>query len=139
LTSTFAATGIVEAIPGKKGGNMSRYLSVIVVAAALSACSKEAPVSAPGEPRSAVEAASAEITGPFPKTIRGTIGHSYPLEDGSGNIFLGLLEYENAGIIVSSSTFESKGMTEDDAEVSLSIEPLGSGQCGEAAQCFKGY
>lgn len=118
---------------------MSRHLSVIVVAAALSACSKEAPENAPGEARSAMEAARAEITGPFPKTMRGTIGHSYPLGDGSGNIFLGLLEYENAGIIISSSTFASKGLTEDDAEVSLRIAPIASGPCGEVAQCFKGY
>ena len=117
---------------------MSKHLYAILVVAVLSACSKEAPVNTSTESDDGDEGVAGEISGPFPKTIRGTIGYSYPLEDGSGNIHLGLLEYDSAGIIVSSETYDAKGMDEDDAEVSLSIEPISSEQCGDVAQCFRG-
>jgi len=118
---------------------MSKLLYAILVLAVLSACSKEAPEGSSAGSEPVEEGVEGAINGPFPKTIRGTIGHSYPLEDESGNIYLGLLEYESAGIIVSPETYDAKGMAEDDAEVSLSIEPTSPEQCGDVAQCFKGY
>lgn len=113
---------------------MSKHLLVFLAMALLVGCSKE-----PSEDSSASGSeAEGVISGPFPKTIRGTIGSSYPLEDGTGRIILFLLEYDHAAVIVSSETYDAKGMEEDDVEVSLTIEPVSSDEC-EAEQCFKGY
>jgi hypothetical protein len=84
-------------------------------------------------------AAAGGLEGPFPKTVSGTIGYSLPVENGGGDIELGLLEYDNVQIIVSDSVYTAKGMDEDDAEVTLSLTPLPAGRCSDKAmQCFKG-
>jgi hypothetical protein len=108
---------------------MPKYLMGLLAAAALAGCSQEPPDDS---------SADGKISGPFPKTVSGTIGSSYPLEDGSGRVILWLLEYDNAAIIVSAETYDAKGMEEDDAEVSLTVEPISSEEC-DADQCFKGY
>jgi hypothetical protein len=118
-----------------KERSMPKYLYGFLLMVVLAGCSKEPPDNASaggGEVKG-------EISGPFPKTVRGTIGSSYPLDDGTGRVHLSLLEYENAAIIVSTETYDEKGMEEDDAEVTLTIEPISSEQCGDAGQCFKGY
>lgn len=114
---------------------MKKYLYGFLVILLLSGCSSE-----PSE-ESAVggKKVDGQIAGPFPKTITGTIGYSYPLEDGSGRIKLGLLAYDDAEIIISADTYDAKGMNEDDVEVSLTIEPIASEQCGDEKQCFKGF
>lgn len=117
---------------------MAKYLYGVLAVAMIAACSKEAPESSSVEEVDSADVESG-ISGPFPKTIRGTVGSSYPLEDGSGHIYLSLLEYDNAAIIVSTETYDAKGMEEDDAEVSLQIEPMSSDQCGDVEQCFRGY
>jgi len=104
------------------------------MALVFTACSEDSSSGSSGSPTMAEE-----ITGPFPKTVEGTIGYSFPLEDGTGRVKLGLLEYDHAAILVSAETYDSKGMQEDDAEVSLTLEPLPVEQCGEVRQCFKGY
>ncbi len=110
---------------------MSKYPCGVLVAAMLAACS--------GGGSDAEGEAGGGIGGPFPKTIEGTIGYSYPLEDGSGRVLLGLLEYDNAVIIVSAETYDAKGMEEEDAEFSLDVEPLSGKECGDAEQCFRGF
>ena len=112
---------------------MRKYLYGFLVIALLAGCSKEAPENP------STDGGEGGISGPFPKTVRGTIGFSYPLDDGSGRIKLDLLEYGGAAIIVSSDTYDAKGMDEDDVEVSLSIEPISPEECGNKGQCFKGY
>ncbi len=107
---------------------MPKYLYGLLVAAVLAGCSKEPPE----------HSTEGKISGPFPKIIQGTIGSSYPLDDGSGRVHLWLLEYDNAAIIVSAETYDAKGMEEDDVEVTLTIEPISPEQC-DADQCFKGY
>ena len=92
-----------------------------------------------GAPSHAGKKTADEISGPYPKTIKGTIGYSFPLEDGSGNIKLGLLAYDRVAIIVSTETYDAKGMEADDAEVTLTIEPTASKHCDKDEQCFKGY
>lgn len=114
---------------------MRGILYCFVAIALLTACSQEQTEDyAAGN-----EEGKGEISGPFPKTVQGTIGYSYPLEDGSGKIKLGLLEFEGAAIIVSGETYDAKGMDKDDAEVSLTIEPLTSDQCSNDEPCFTGY
>jgi hypothetical protein len=84
-------------------------------------------------------AAPGKLEGPYPKTVTGTIGYSFPLEDGSGDIELGLFEYDDAEIIVTEAVYTAKGMDEEDAEVTLSVTPIDLARCGEGAkQCFKG-
>lgn len=110
---------------------MNKFVWAVYVVVLLAGCTKKGAETPAGESR---------LNGPYPTTVRGTIGYSYPLEDDSGRIKLGLLEYENAAIIVSAQTYDEKGMEADDAEVSLMIEPLPKDACGgEEAQCFKGY
>jgi hypothetical protein len=118
-----------------KASAVPKYLYRFFLMVVLAGCSQEPPDS----PSIAGGEVKGEISGPFPKTVRGTIGSSYPLDDGTGRIHLSLLEYENAAIIVSTETYNAKGMEEDDAEVSLTIEPISSEQCGDEGQCFKGY
>ena len=83
---------------------------------------------------------SAMIEGPFPKTITGALGYSFPHEDGSGDIELGLLEHDHAAFILSSSVYAAKGLEEeDDVDVTLTISPLPAERCApEVRQCFKG-
>lgn len=109
---------------------MTKVVWGLFVVALLTGCTKK-----PAEPA----AQEGPLAGPYPRTVRGTIGSSYPLEDDSGRIKLLLLEYDNAAILVSAQTYDEKGMEADDAEVSLMIEPLPKEQCGDAAKCFKGY
>jgi hypothetical protein len=110
---------------------MSGYLSGLVVLLALVSCSSERPGGA-----DEADEAGATIAGPFPKTIRGTIGYSYPLEEG-GPIKFDLLEYRDATFIISAADYESKsGIDEDDAEISVTIEPIAPEECGGEGQCF---
>jgi len=78
------------------------------------------------------------VPGPFPVQVTGTIGYSFPLEDGSGRIKLGLLEYDRAAIVVSAASYDEHGMDEEDAEVTLTVEPLASDQCRAEEQCLAG-
>jgi hypothetical protein len=109
---------------------MPTYLYGLIVMMAMTGCSS-------GTPDGADEAEGATISGPFPKTIRGTIGYSYPLEDG-GPIKFDLLEYRDATFIISAADYDSKsGIDEDDAEISVTIEPIASEECGGEGQCFR--
>ena len=111
---------------------MRKCLSGVIALLALTGCSKETPG---GAPEDAVEM----ISGPFPKTIRGTIGYSYPLEEG-GPIKFDLLEYRDATFIISAADYDSKsGIDEDDAEISVTIEPLPAEECGGEGPCYKAY
>jgi hypothetical protein len=110
---------------------MSKYLSGLMVLAALTGCSSGAPGGADEG-----EEAGATISGPFPRTIRGTIGYSYPLVEG-GPIKFDLLEYRDATFIISAADYDSRsGIDEDDAEISVTIEPIAPEECGGEGQCF---
>ena len=110
---------------------MRKCLGLIALLA-LTGCSKETP----GD---AAEDAGEMISGPFPKTIRGTIGYSYPLEEG-GPIKFDLLEYRDATFIISAADYDSKsGIDEDDAEISVTIEPVSAEECGGEGPCYKAY
>jgi hypothetical protein len=112
---------------------MSRCLSGVIVLAALSGCSGGSS----GDPP--YGNAGAKIGGPYPKTITGTIGYSYPLAEG-GPIKFDLLEYNGATFIISGADYDAKsGVNEDDAEISVTIEPLPAEECGGEGQCFKAY
>lgn len=116
---------------------MSRYVSRLLILAALSSCSGETPGDAPSA-QGAGESGGA-ISGPFPKTIRGTIGYSYPLQEG-GPIKFDLLEHPGATFIISGADYDAKsGIDEDDAEISVTIEPISADQCGGDGQCFRAY
>ena len=111
---------------------MRKCLSGLIALLALTGCSKETP----GD---AAEDAGEMIIGPFPKTIRGTIGYSYPLEEG-GPIKFDLLEYRDATFIISAADYDSKsGIDEDDAEISVTIEPISAEECGGEGRCYKAY
>ena len=110
---------------------MSRGLPVFIALVALVGCAGEKPDGA-----EETEQAAATISGPFPKTIRGTIGYSYPLEEG-GPIKFDLLEYRDATFIISAADYDSKsGVDEDDAEISVTIEPIAPEECGGEGLCF---
>lgn len=81
----------------------------------------------------------AMIEGPFPKTITGNLGYSFPHEDGSGDIELGLLEHDHAAFILTSAAYDAKGLDEEDeAELTLTITPLPAARCSpDAKQCFQ--
>lgn len=120
---------------------MDKRHAVWLAALLLAACSGggDGAADAGDEAAAGGEAVAGGIDGPFPKTVTGTIGYSFPVEDGSGDIELGLLEFDRAEILVSDSTYASKGMDEEDAEVTLSLTPLPKEKCGEeAVQCFRG-
>jgi hypothetical protein len=116
---------------------MSRYLYGLVAIAAIAGCSG-------GQSGAVAEGADAEngveqISGPFPKTIRGTIGYSYPLEEG-GPIKFDLLEYPGATFIISGADYDAKsGIEEDDAEIAVTIQPIATEECGDDGQCFRAY
>jgi hypothetical protein len=115
---------------------MSKYLWGLVVLAALAGCSRE-PSNEPAGDED--ESEGEEISGPYPKTIRGAIGYSYPLEEG-GPIKFNLLEYRNATFIISGADYDAKeGIHEDDAEISVTIEPIAPEECGGEGQCFRAY
>ncbi len=97
---------------------MSKYLWGLVVITALAGCSREpsGELAGGGDVESGVE----EISGPFPKTVRGTIGYSYPLDDEGGPVKFDLLEYGGATFIISAADYDAKdGIHEDDAEISV--------------------
>ena len=109
---------------------------VLLAGAALAACG--------GESGADAAEASAEsrptIPGPFPAKVRGTISYSFPLEDGSDRIKLGLLEYDSAAILISTATYDAQGLDEEDEpEVALTVEPTTSSECDADEQCLKGY
>jgi len=115
---------------------MSNYLWGLVVLAALAGCSREPSGELAGD---GDESEGEEISGPYPKTIRGTIGYSYPLEEG-GPIKFDLLEYRNATFIISGADYDAKeGIHEDDAEISVTIEPISPDECDGEGQCFRAY
>ena len=108
---------------------------VLLAGAALAACGGGL-----GGTEDSTESSRPTIPGPFPAKVRGTIGYSFPLEDGSGRIKLGLLEYDRAAILISMATYEAKGLgDEDDPEVALTVEPTSSSECDADEQCLKGY
>lgn len=108
-----------------------KLLPVLCVALVASACSDAEP-----EAAGAVEGG---VAGPFPATVRGTVDSSWPMEDGSGRIQLLLLEYPAAGFLVSEATYDRKGMDEEEAEITLTVNPLPAEACGESAlQCLEG-
>lgn len=79
------------------------------------------------------------VAGPFPATVSGTIDSSWPMDDDSGRIQLLLLEYPNAAFLVSEATYEDKGMGEEEAEITLTVEPVPAAACGDATlQCLEG-
>ncbi|HEX4869773.1 MAG TPA: hypothetical protein VFV15_03495 [Moraxellaceae bacterium] len=106
---------------------MTRPLFALALLPLLAACSRTP------------EVAEGTVPGPFPKSVTGTIGSSYPVGEDGGPIKLSLLEFDKTAIIVSAATYEAKGMQEDDAEITLTVEPLPAEQCGDAAQCLRGY
>jgi hypothetical protein len=109
-----------------------------LLAVMLSACSGGGEAAGDGG-QAGGESVAGGIDGPFPKTVTGTVGYSFPLEDDSGDIELGLLEFDHAEILVSDAVYAAKGMDEEDAEVTLSLTPLPKARCGdEAVQCFRG-
>jgi hypothetical protein len=129
-----AAIAIIASTPGAKESAMRHASAAFFALVLLAGCSGGG-----SDADDSSAAAAKGITGPFPQTVQGTIGSSYPLEDGSGLIRLDLLEYEHASILVTEATYQAKGMEEDDAEVTLSVEPLPKEKCGDdAEQCFKG-
>jgi hypothetical protein len=114
---------------------MSKYLWGLVVITALSGCSKEPTGELAGE-----NVDGGKISGPFPKTIRGTIGYSYPLDEERGPIKFDLLEHPGATFIISVADYDAKeGIHEDDAEISVTVEPIAPKECGGEGQCFRAY
>ena len=79
------------------------------------------------------------VAGPFPAQVHGTIGYSFPLEDGSGRIKLGLLEYGAAAILVAGEVYDSKRLDEeDDPEADFTVTPIESPHCYAEEQCLEG-
>jgi hypothetical protein len=116
---------------------MSRFLCGLVAITAIAGCSGEQ--SATTEDPAAAEGGVEQISGPFPKTIRGTIGYSYPVEEG-GPIKFDLIEYPGATFVIGGTDYDAKsGIDEDDAEISVTIEPISSEECGGEGQCFRAY
>ena len=112
---------------------MSRYRSGLIVLTALTGCSGGSSGDSSGDETGGT------ISGPYPKTISGTIGYSYPLAEG-GPIKFDLLEYNGATFVISGADYDAKsGIHEDDAEISVTIEPLPAEECGGDGQCFKAY
>ena len=111
-----------------------RKLLILSFATMLAACGNE-PASEP-----ATTDATGGIPGPYPATVSGGVAYSFPLENDSGTIKLGLYEYEGAAILVSTATYDAKGLdSEDDVEVTLSVTPLDRARCGgDEPQCFEG-
>ena len=114
-----------------------RKFVIMGLALALAACGGNG---ADSDAAAGDEAATGGIPGPYPATVTGSVAYSFPLEDDSGTIKLGLYEYEGAAILVSESTYDAKGMdSEDDVEVTLSVSPVPVERCGgEEPQCFEG-
>ena len=106
----------------------------MMLALSLCACGGDEPASPAGA------SARGGIPGPYPATVSGGIAYSYPLEDDSGTIKLGLYEYEGAAILVSAATWDAKGLDEeDDPEVTLEVTPIDRARCGgDEPQCFEG-
>ena len=114
---------------------MKKFLPCLALSAALAACGGDSSGDTQGD-----SGESQTIPGPFPAKVRGTIGYSFPLEDGSGRIKLGLLEYERAAILISGRTYDAQGLDEeDDPEVGLTVKPTRSEHCDAEGQCLEGY
>lgn len=115
---------------------MARISICIVVLAALAACGGESD----NGPADGSEDLGPTVPGPFPAKVSGTLSYSFPLEDGTGRIKLGLLEYDRAAILISQQTYDAKGLgEEDDPEVHLTVEPTSGAACEPEEQCLKGY
>jgi hypothetical protein len=111
---------------------MKRRLPVLGICALLSACgaADSTDPAADGAER---------VAGPFPARVHGTIGYSFPLEDGSRRIKLGLLEYGGAAIIVAGDVYDAKKLDdEDEPEVDFTVSPIESPHCDADEQCLEG-